>query len=137
MLCLFTAFILVFLLGTLRSNVGENGALCVLLKTDNITIMAPAVRAEVALVSLKNCLVNLPPGLIALISNTNTVGSLWSQVNSHCLQSFSLPRMLWSNCNIGHKLYPQALCLVEMLLASNDPYMLDGLACLAEPGPAQ
>ncbi|KIV94394.1 hypothetical protein PV10_02163 [Exophiala mesophila] len=33
--------------------------------------MAPAVRAEVALVSLKNCLVNLPPGLIALISNTN------------------------------------------------------------------
>ena len=35
--------------------------------------MAPAVRAEVALVSLKNCLVNLPPGLIALISNTNIV----------------------------------------------------------------
>ncbi|KAK5330013.1 Peroxisome biosynthesis protein pex1 [Exophiala xenobiotica] len=33
--------------------------------------MAPAVRAEVVLVSLKNCLVNLPPGLIALISNTN------------------------------------------------------------------
>jgi hypothetical protein len=38
--------------------------------------MAPAVRAEVVLVSLKNCLVNLPPGLIALISNTNTVRSL-------------------------------------------------------------
>ncbi|KAJ9623731.1 Peroxisome biosynthesis protein pex1 [Knufia peltigerae] len=34
--------------------------------------MAPAVRAEVVLVSLKNCLINLPPGLIALISNTNT-----------------------------------------------------------------
>ncbi|EXJ79186.1 hypothetical protein A1O3_08687 [Capronia epimyces CBS 606.96] len=33
--------------------------------------MAPAVRAEVTLVSLKNCLVNLPPGLIALINNTN------------------------------------------------------------------
>jgi len=38
--------------------------------------MAPAVRAEVALVSLKNCLVNLPPGLIALISNTNIVRTL-------------------------------------------------------------
>lgn len=37
--------------------------------------MAPAVRAEVALVSLKNCLVNLPPGLIALISNTNIVST--------------------------------------------------------------
>ena len=33
--------------------------------------MAPPVRAEVALTSLQNCLVNLPPGLIALISNTN------------------------------------------------------------------
>ncbi|KAH0842516.1 hypothetical protein AYO21_06679 [Fonsecaea monophora] len=33
--------------------------------------MPPPVRAEVALVSLQNCLVNLPPGLIALISNTN------------------------------------------------------------------
>ncbi|KAK4936517.1 Peroxisome biosynthesis protein pex1 [Elasticomyces elasticus] len=33
--------------------------------------MAPPVRAEVTLVSLKNCLVNLPPGLIALISNAN------------------------------------------------------------------
>ncbi len=38
--------------------------------------MAPPVRAEVVLVSLKNCLVNLPPGLIALISNTNIVRSL-------------------------------------------------------------
>lgn len=38
--------------------------------------MAPAVRAEVALVSLKNCLVNLPPGLIALISNTNIVSAM-------------------------------------------------------------
>ena len=35
--------------------------------------MAPPVRAEVALTSLQNCLVNLPPGLIALISNTNIV----------------------------------------------------------------
>ena len=34
--------------------------------------MAPAARAEVAFVSLKNCLVNLPPNLIALLSNTNT-----------------------------------------------------------------
>ncbi|KAJ9606199.1 Peroxisome biosynthesis protein pex1 [Cladophialophora chaetospira] len=33
--------------------------------------MAPPVRAEVALTSLQNCLVNLPPGLIALISNTS------------------------------------------------------------------
>ncbi|RMZ75861.1 hypothetical protein DV737_g5063, partial [Chaetothyriales sp. CBS 132003] len=34
--------------------------------------MAPAARAEVAFASLKNCLVNLPPNLIALLSNTNT-----------------------------------------------------------------
>ena len=34
--------------------------------------MAPAARAEVAFVSLKNCLVNLPPNLIALLSNANT-----------------------------------------------------------------
>ncbi len=34
--------------------------------------MAPAARAEVAFTSLKNCLVNLPPNLIALLSNTNT-----------------------------------------------------------------
>lgn len=34
--------------------------------------MAPAARAEVAFVSLKSCLVNLPPNLIALLSNTNT-----------------------------------------------------------------
>lgn len=34
--------------------------------------MAPAARAEVAFISLKNCLVNLPPNLIALLSNTNT-----------------------------------------------------------------
>ncbi|RMZ78128.1 hypothetical protein DV738_g3996, partial [Chaetothyriales sp. CBS 135597] len=34
--------------------------------------MAPAARAEVAFSSLKNCLVNLPPNLIALLSNTNT-----------------------------------------------------------------
>lgn len=45
--------------------------------------MAPAVRAEVALVSLKNCLVNLPPGLIALISNTNIV-----RLPSTAVQSF-------------------------------------------------
>ena len=34
--------------------------------------MAPAARAEVAFGSLKNCLVNLPPNLIALLSNANT-----------------------------------------------------------------
>ena len=35
--------------------------------------MAPAARAEVAFVSLKNCLVNLPPNLIALLSNANAL----------------------------------------------------------------
>ena len=34
--------------------------------------MPPAARAEVAFVSLKSCLVNLPPNLIALLSNANT-----------------------------------------------------------------
>jgi peroxin-1 len=33
--------------------------------------MAPAARAEVAFVSLQNCLVNLPPNLIALIDASN------------------------------------------------------------------
>lgn len=33
--------------------------------------MSRVVKVEVALASLKNCLVNLPPNLIALISNTN------------------------------------------------------------------
>ena len=35
-------------------------------------VMAPAARAEVSFVSLKSCLVNLPPNLIALLSNANT-----------------------------------------------------------------
>lgn len=34
--------------------------------------MAPA-RAEVALVQLKNCLVNLPPSLVTVLQNANTV----------------------------------------------------------------
>lgn len=34
--------------------------------------MAPA-RAEVALVQLKNCLVNLPSSLVSVLSNANTV----------------------------------------------------------------
>jgi hypothetical protein len=34
----------------------------------------PSTTAEVALVSLKNCLVNLPPSLVSLLVNANTVG---------------------------------------------------------------
>lgn len=33
----------------------------------------PSTTAEVALVPLKNCLVNLPPSLVALLVNANTV----------------------------------------------------------------
>jgi peroxin-1 len=36
----------------------------------------PAATAEVALVPLKNCLVNLPPSLVALLVNANTVSLL-------------------------------------------------------------
>lgn len=35
----------------------------------------PSSTAEVALVPLKNCLVNLPPSLVALLVNANTVSS--------------------------------------------------------------
>lgn len=36
----------------------------------------PAATAEVALTPLKNCLVNLPPSLVALLVNANTVSLL-------------------------------------------------------------
>jgi hypothetical protein len=41
----------------------------------------PTTTAEVALVPLKNCLVNLPPSLVALLANANTVSyRAWSVV---------------------------------------------------------
>jgi peroxin-1 len=36
----------------------------------------PAATAEVALIPLKNCLVNLPSSLVALLVNANTVSLL-------------------------------------------------------------
>lgn len=36
----------------------------------------PSATAEVALTPLKNCLVNLPPSLVALLVNANTVSLL-------------------------------------------------------------
>jgi peroxin-1 len=33
----------------------------------------PAATAEIALIPLKNCLVNLPPSLVSLLVNANTV----------------------------------------------------------------
>ena len=37
--------------------------------------MAPPARAEVALVPLKNCLVNLPSSLVSVLNNANVVSN--------------------------------------------------------------
>lgn len=42
----------------------------------NMAPKKPAATAEVALVPLKNCLVNLPPSLVSLLVNANTVSKL-------------------------------------------------------------
>jgi hypothetical protein len=42
----------------------------------NMAPKKPAATAEVALIPLKNCLVNLPSSLVALLVNANTVSLL-------------------------------------------------------------
>lgn len=92
--------------------------------------MAPPVRAEVALTSLQNCLVNLPPGLIALISNTNIVCLLHLQPNP--VLTFDSRLKMWSsNFNIDHKRFRPAQSRVGMPPAFKDRHMLAGLECPA------
>jgi peroxin-1 len=43
----------------------------------------PSATAEVALVPLKNCLVNLPSSLVALLVNANTVSSSLPRHGNH------------------------------------------------------
>jgi hypothetical protein len=42
----------------------------------NMAPKKPAATAEIALIPLKNCLVNLPPSLVSLLVNANTVSIL-------------------------------------------------------------
>lgn len=53
----------------------------------------PSATAEVALVQLKNCLVNLPPSLVSLLVNANTVGcfpngSDWAHIRLGCAKYY-------------------------------------------------
>ncbi len=90
--------------------------------------MAPPVRAEVALTSLQNCLVNLPPGLIALISNTNIVCD--PLLDQHLvLTPFSQLKMWSSSCSIDLRPFRQGPSQAVILLAFNDQHMLAGLEC--------
>ena len=45
----------------------------------------PSTTAEVALVPLKNCLVNLPPSTAALLVNANAVSSLYRPTDASAL----------------------------------------------------
>jgi hypothetical protein len=70
-----------------------------------MTPKKPAATAEVALIPLKNCLVNLPPSLVALLVNANTVSLLvvmFLWIFFRLTSSYTrLPKMLLSNYNIN------------------------------------
>jgi hypothetical protein len=95
--------------------------------------MAPT-RAEVALVQLKNCLVNLPSSLVSVLSNANTVRHTGLHVprvwrpSGLSLTCSRLPKMsLWSY-SIGLRPWLLEPC---QALAFKSPFSWDGQACPA------
>ena len=100
--------------------------------------MAPPARAEVALVQLRSCLVNLPAPLVSVLANANVVGCLDSaKLGSMLIVTHRPPKMSSLNSSIGHRRCHLAQFRAQTHQASRRRLTLDGLACPASPDPLE
>ena len=93
--------------------------------------MAPPIRAEVVFAPLKNCLVNLPSTLVALLTNSNTVSIGIGAIYERLINKMVRPHRMWSSsCNTVHRHCPAAPCPVATHPASQEVPMQAGRECL-------
>lgn len=107
--------------------------------TEQLTIMAPkrgATPVELALVQLRNCLVNLPPTLVAALGNSNTVGLSFTGHRLGCLvliytDSIRQSKMSSWNYSTAH---PRLLPRAQIPSPTSNQFTSDGLVWQAREG---